>query len=113
MRHQRERVRRLALWLVIVLAICAAALAQGERAQIIAVGESPVLTRGPYLGNQTTTSVQIIWNTDVLTDGVVQYGLALPYTQQVTSPIVSTTQVVTLQGFSRIRSIGTASSEVT
>ncbi len=68
------------------------------RAGSAAAPAAPALVRGPYFGEPTTTSVQIIWATDVLTDSVVRYGIDIPYTTESASPVVSTTHVVTLTG---------------
>lgn len=54
------------------------------------------LTRGPYLGNQTATSVQIIWNTNSAALTRVDYGVDLTYGRTTTVPTPSTLHVVTL-----------------
>src|SRR5436190_16377955 len=54
------------------------------------------LTRGPYLGNQTATSVQLIWSTNVPAETRVDFGAASLAVRTLKAPQFSTLHVVTL-----------------
>ena len=54
------------------------------------------LTRGPYLGNQTATSVQLIWSTNVPAETRVDFGAASLALRTIKAPQFSTLHVVTL-----------------
>src|SRR5438045_6657900 len=54
------------------------------------------LTRGPYLGNQSATSVQLIWDTSVPAETRVDFGAASLPLSTIKAPQFSTLHVVTL-----------------
>lgn len=78
------------------LVILSAILLQSSFGDGASAQGTVTLTRGPYLGNQTVTSVQIIWNTNIAADSRVEYGLDTTYGYSVTSAVLSTTHVLTL-----------------
>jgi hypothetical protein len=57
---------------------------------------APSLTRGPYLGNQTTNSIQIIWVTDIASDSRVDYGTSIAYGATIHDSAGVITHVVSL-----------------
>src|SRR5512139_285503 len=98
-------MRRFRLLLGLLIGLGASAVLLG----VLPRGWAPVTTpaaaapaavpaRGPYLGNQTITSVQVIWLTAVPTDTVLRYGIDLIYSYELTSPAPVTTHVVSLAG---------------
>lgn len=57
---------------------------------------APLLTRGPYLGNQSANSVLIIWVTDVASNSQTDYGDSVAYGLTSYDPTNVVTHVITL-----------------
>lgn len=88
---------RPAATVAIVLAISALFIIGLERAPRAAATREPTLVRGPYFGVPATDLMQIRWVTDTPADSVVRYGIG-SVALEASSPVVSTTHVVTLTG---------------
>ncbi len=64
----------------------------------VAVGQSPRLTRGPYLQNLLPTGITIRWRTNVVTDSRVLFGTGGQLTRQVLDTAPTTEHSVSLTG---------------
>ena len=71
---------------------CVTALLTGEPAFALA------LSRGPYLGRPSDSSVAVIWNTDTAADSRVDYAAPDGVWHTATSPDVGTRHVVAIAG---------------
>src|SRR3972149_11578931 len=67
------QAKRRALCAVVLLALGWVAAASGVGAA------GPVVLKGPYVQNVTTSSADICWETDTPVDGQVQYGRDASY----------------------------------
>jgi acid phosphatase type 7 len=65
------------------------------------VSAQPLLTRGPYLQNGSSSSITIHWRTDVPTDSKVKYGTsASSLSATVNNPALVTEHIVKISGLS-------------
>ncbi len=56
------------------------------------------LVRGPYLQNVTTSSIMIIWETDLPSPGSVEYSEGGSYSQRLDDPVTEKSHALTLSG---------------
>ncbi len=79
-------------WLERTVLVCVTALS------LVAPASALVLTRGPYLGRPSDSSVAVIWNTDTAADSRVDYAAPDGVWRTATSPDVGTRHVVAIAG---------------
>jgi 3',5'-cyclic AMP phosphodiesterase CpdA len=90
----KNRIYCLAL-LTLVLTACAPA-DYSEEARIESIS-TPVIIRGPYLQYVTPNSVLVVWETDGLARGAVEYGTTLQYGAYATDYILSNRHAIRLE----------------
>lgn len=76
----------------------AAAMAFALRVSASGSSATPIVTRGPALGNLTQTSVTLVWQTDLPIAGTVHYGIDLPNSFELSSTVLTTSHALTLTG---------------